>query len=81
MRTLEELYAFYGATDSLIPFKDWLLVAYYNGRAFQIDFYKTEDKLPSSQNYLRHYAKVRTSEVSFVDQGHALKWAFDQLTD
>ena len=69
------MYSNYGATSSIIPYIDWVIVAFNGYKGVELHIYETIDSLEDFDNFER----IIEAEESFQDLGHAVKWAFEQL--
>ena len=75
MTTLEELYSQHAATTSLIPYKNWVIVAFPTYRGVEVQIFQS---LADGANlYESNLVEAYDDEQVFTDQGHAVKWAFD----
>lgn len=77
--TLENMYSNYGATASIIPYKDWVIVAYDGYKGVGLHIYETMDSLKDFDNYERRFDRITEADQAFQDFGHAVKWAFETL--
>lgn len=77
--TLENMYAYYPATASIIPYKDWVVVAYPNYKGVGVDVYESTESLEQFNNYNRRFDRIYQEEGIFEDLGYAVKWAFEKL--
>lgn len=73
--TLEKLYEIYPATASIIPYKDWVIVASTGYKGTEVEIYETADSLEEFENFDRIYQVAGR----FEDFGHAVKWAFEKI--
>ncbi|HGK7343001.1 TPA: hypothetical protein ACJ51Q_001813 [Streptococcus suis] len=73
--TLEKLYEIYPATASIIPYKDWVIVASTGYKGTEVEIYETADSLEEFENFDRIYQEAGR----FEDFGHAVKWAFEKI--
>ncbi|MCK3941474.1 hypothetical protein HCC47_01180 [Streptococcus suis] len=73
--TLEKLYEIYPATASIIPYKDWVIVASKVDKGTEVEIYETADSLEEFENFDRIYQVAGR----FEDFGHAVKWAFEKI--
>ncbi len=73
------MYSNYGATSSIIPYIDWVIVAFNGYKGVELHIYETIDSLEDFDNFERKFDRIIEAEESFQDLGHAVKWAFEQL--
>ncbi|MFS5272596.1 hypothetical protein V2T60_06590 [Streptococcus agalactiae] len=77
--TLEKLYSHYPATASILPYKDWVIVATPTYKGIVAEIYKYESLSEYTNRMEADLNLEKTSEETFQDQGHAVKWAFEIL--
>lgn len=77
--TFEKLYSYYPSTATLIPYKDWVLVAYEGRKGIALHIFETCDSLEDFTNVERRFDRVIMSDLVFEDLGHAIKWGFEQI--
>lgn len=77
--TLKNLYSKHNPTTSIIPYQDWVIVAYPNHNGIGVQIYETTDSLEAFENGERRLECIIQSEDDFEDQGYAVKWAFEQI--
>lgn len=77
--TLERLYSYHQATASIIPYKDWVIVAYSGYKGVSVDIYESTDSLEDFSNFESRFDRIYQEEGNFQDQGHAVKWAFETI--
>ncbi|CNC76466.1 TPA: hypothetical protein ACUBVD_000869 [Streptococcus agalactiae] len=77
--TLERLHGYYQATASIIPYKDWVIVAYTGYKGVSVDIYETTDSLDHFSHFERKFDRIYQEEGNFQDQGNAVKWAFETI--
>ena len=73
------MYSNYGATSSIIPYIDWVIVAFNGYKGVELHIYETIDSLEDFDNFERKFDRIIEAEESCQDLGHAVKWAFEQL--
>ena len=76
---LENLYSLYEATASIVPYKDWVIVAFQSYKGINVQIFKRIESLENLSNFERRFNLVVDSEESFADQGEAVKWAFGKI--
>lgn len=78
--TIEKLQSAYSATASIIPYKDWIIVAFPTYRGVEARLFESvdigEDIPPYEARYLEIYEE---EDQVFEDQGRAVRWAFDRI--
>ncbi|EHJ57527.1 hypothetical protein HMPREF9318_01546 [Streptococcus urinalis FB127-CNA-2] len=77
--TLENAYSLYPATASIVPFKNWLIIAYQSYKGVNLHIFETVESLDEFSKGERRFNLIIDSEETFEDQGHAVKWAFETL--
>ena len=77
--TFEGVYSLYPATASIVPYKDWLIIAFQTYKGINLHIFETVESLDEFPQEERRFYFIIDSEESFQDQGHAVKWAFEVL--
>lgn len=77
--TLEKLYETYPTTASIIPYKEWVIVASKGDKETVVEIYETADSLEEFENFERRFDRIYQEAGRFEDFGHAVKWAFDKI--
>ncbi|HEN0301696.1 TPA: hypothetical protein U3P08_001940 [Streptococcus agalactiae] len=77
--TLTKMYTDYPATASIIPYKDWVIVAYPSYKGVGVDVYESPYSLDEFDNFERRFDRIYHEEGIFEDIGFAVKWAFEKL--
>lgn len=71
--TLEKMYSNYGATSSIIPYIDWVIVAFNGYKGVGLHIYETIDSLEDYDKFERKFDRIIEAEESFQDLDHAVK--------
>lgn len=74
--TLEKLYP---TTASIIPYKEWVIVASNGYKGTEVEIYETADSLEEFENFKRRFDRIYQEAGRFEDFGHAVKWAFEKI--
>lgn len=77
--TLEKLYSHYSASASIIPYQDWVIIAYQDHKGVSVDIFETADSLEDFMNFERRFNRIYQKEGKLEDQGYVVKWVFETL--
>ncbi len=80
-QTMERLKCSLSATDTVLKYNDYVLVAYQTFYGYKSEIYMFDEK-PENTKLSDIECKLElmaNPEMEFVDAGHAIKWAFDLL--
>ena len=73
---LEKLYEIYPTTASIIPYKEWVIVASKGNKDTVVEIYEIVDSLEEFECRLN---RIYKESIIVTDLGHAVKWAFDMF--
>lgn len=77
--TLEKLYEIYPATASIIPYKDWVIVASNGHKGTEVEIYEIVDSLEEFELFECRLNRIYKESIIVTDLGHAVKWVFDMF--
>ncbi|WP_449458095.1 Nmad4 family putative nucleotide modification protein [Streptococcus suis] len=77
--TLEKLYEIYPTTASIIPYKEWVIVASNGYKGTEVEIYETADSLEEFELFECRLNRIYKESIIVTDLGHAVKWVFDMF--
>lgn len=77
--TLEKLYEIYPTTASIIPYKEWVIVASKGNKETVVEIYEIVDSLEEFELFECRLNRIYKESIIVTDLGHAVKWAFDMF--
>ncbi|HFI0077997.1 TPA: hypothetical protein ACGO3I_002064 [Streptococcus suis] len=77
--TLEKLYELYPTTASIIPYKEWVIVASKGDKETVVEIYETVDSPEEFEDFECRLNRIYKETLLVEDLGQAVKWAFDMF--
>ncbi len=77
--TLEKLYELYPTTASIIPYKEWVIVASKGDKETVVEIYEIIDSLEEFELFECRLNRIYKESIIVTDLGHAVKWAFEKI--
>lgn len=78
--TIEQLHSKHSARANIIPYKDWLIVAFSTYRGIEARIFETFDLEEGfTLDEARYFEIYEDEDQVFEDQGRAVRWAFDRI--